>query len=99
MTKATFNLHPQHHVGSVDPRIFGGFLEHMGRAVYQGVFDPSSIHADEFGCRTDVLDALSELEFTVMRYPGEISFPIITGEMAWAQSLNVPPVGSWRGEQ
>ena len=70
MTKATFNLHPQHHVGSVDPRIFGGFLEHMGRAVYQGVFDPSSIHADEFGCRTDVLEALGELEFTVMRYPG-----------------------------
>ena len=42
----------------------------MGRAVYEGVFDPSSIHADEHGCRTDVLAALAELEFTVMRYPG-----------------------------
>ena len=40
VTKATFNLHPQHNVGSVDPRIFGGFLEHMGRAVYQCVLIP-----------------------------------------------------------
>ena len=70
MTKATFNLHPRHHAGTVDPRIFGGFLEHMGRAVYEGIFDPSSSHADEHGCRRDVLDALHELEFTVMRYPG-----------------------------
>jgi len=57
-------------VGPVDPRVFGGFLEHMGRAVYEGVFDPSSPHADEHGCRSDVLAALDELEFTVMRYPG-----------------------------
>ena len=57
-------------MGPVDPRVFGGFLEHMGRAVYEGVFDPSSPHADEHGCRSDVLAALDELEFTVMRYPG-----------------------------
>jgi len=42
----------------------------MGRAVYEGVFDPASVHADEWGCRTDVLAALRELDFTVMRYPG-----------------------------
>ena len=42
----------------------------MGRAVYEGVFDPSSPDADEWGCRTDVLAALRELDFTVMRYPG-----------------------------
>ena len=57
-------------MGPVDPRVFGGFLEHMGRAIYEGVFDPSSPHADEHGCRSDVLAALDELEFTVMRYPG-----------------------------
>ncbi|MFL3020112.1 MAG: alpha-N-arabinofuranosidase [Acidimicrobiales bacterium] len=70
MTKATFNLHAHHHAGPVDPRIFGGFLEHMGRAVYEGIYDPTSAHADEFGCRADVLTALNELDFTVMRYPG-----------------------------
>ncbi len=42
----------------------------MGRAVYEGVYDPTSVHADEFGCRADVLTALNELDFTVMRYPG-----------------------------
>lgn len=70
MTAVRFHLHPHHHVGPVDPRVFGGFLEHMGRAVYQGVFEPGSTHADEYGCRSDVLSALAELDFTVMRYPG-----------------------------
>ena len=70
MSKAKFHLHPHHHVGAVDPRIFGGFLEHMGRAVYEGIYDPTSAHADEYGCRSDVLSALDELDFTVMRYPG-----------------------------
>jgi len=70
VTKATFNLHARHHAGLVDRRIFGGFLEHMGRAVYEGVYEPTSVHADESGCRTDVLAALDELDFTVMRYPG-----------------------------
>jgi alpha-N-arabinofuranosidase len=42
----------------------------MGRAVYEGVFDPQSAHADEDGFRTDVLDALRRLDMTAMRYPG-----------------------------
>ena len=70
VTKAKFHLHRRHHVGPVDPRIFGGFLEHMGRAVYEGIYDPTSAHADSYGCRADVLSALDELDFTVMRYPG-----------------------------
>ena len=50
--------------------MFGGFVEHMGRCVYEGVYDPTSAHADEHGCRRDVLDALGELRLTAMRYPG-----------------------------
>jgi alpha-N-arabinofuranosidase len=57
-------------VGQIDPRIFGGFLEHMGRAVYDGVYKPESKHADEHGVRRDVSAALRELNFTAMRYPG-----------------------------
>ena len=57
-------------IGRVDPRLFGGFLEHMGRAVYEGVYDPQSRHADAEGCRSDVLAALRKLDMTVMRYPG-----------------------------
>ncbi|MBW2366117.1 MAG: alpha-N-arabinofuranosidase, partial [Deltaproteobacteria bacterium] len=70
MEKTTIHLHSKIQIGEVDPRIFGGFLEHMGRAVYQGVYDPESKHADEDGCRKDVLEALERLKMTVVRYPG-----------------------------
>ena len=70
MQPTTINLHTKFQIGPVDPRIFGGFLEHMGRAVYQGVFDPESTLADENGFRTDVLKALQKLKMAVMRYPG-----------------------------
>lgn len=57
-------------IAPVDPRVFGGFLEHLGRAVYEGVFDPASCYADADGFRSDVLAALADLRFTVIRYPG-----------------------------
>ncbi len=70
MRETTITLHTDFQVDQVDPRIFGGFLEHMGRAVYEGVYDPKSAHADEDGFRTDVLEALRRLDMTAMRYPG-----------------------------
>src|SRR5512140_1460363 len=60
----------EHKIAPVDPRIYGGFLEHIGRAVYEGVYDPHSKHADKYGFRKDVLDSLKPLDFTAMRYPG-----------------------------
>jgi alpha-N-arabinofuranosidase len=70
MEKTTIKLDTGFRVGEIDPRIFGGFLEHMGRAVYEGVYEPDSAHADADGYRTDVLDALRRLKMTAMRYPG-----------------------------
>ncbi|MCX6027908.1 MAG: alpha-N-arabinofuranosidase [Chloroflexi bacterium] len=70
MEITTIHLHTRFQVGPVDPRIFGGFLEHMGRAVYEGVYDPQSRHADPDGFRSDVLAALRRLDMTAMRYPG-----------------------------
>lgn len=70
MKKTKLHLHTGFQIGRVDPRIFGGFLEHMGRAVYEGVYDPQSPLADADGCRKDVLDALAGLHMTTMRYPG-----------------------------
>lgn len=67
---ATIHLHTSFVIDRVDPRIFGGFLEHLGRAVYEGVYEPKSRHADEHGLRRDVLGALDRLKFTAMRYPG-----------------------------
>ena len=49
MEKTHIILDPAYPIAEVDPRIFGGFLEHMGRAVYQGVFDPDSVHAGREG--------------------------------------------------
>ena len=70
MKDTTITLHTRFQIGQVDERIFGGFLEHMGRAVYEGVYDPESAHAGEDGFRADVLSALERLDYTVMRYPG-----------------------------
>ncbi|RYG19997.1 alpha-N-arabinofuranosidase [bacterium] len=70
MQSTTLHLHTAFTVDKVDPRVFGGFLEHMGRAVNDGVYKPESVHADDLGCRTDVQAALKRLDFTAMRYPG-----------------------------
>jgi alpha-L-arabinofuranosidase len=70
MDTTRIHLHSGFRIGDVDPRVFGGFLEHIGRAVYQGVYDPASRHADSNGFRGDVLQALRGLRFTAMRYPG-----------------------------
>jgi len=64
------HLHTAFTIAPVDERIFGGFLEHIGRAVYEGVWDPTSAHADEQGFRSDVCEALGQLRMTAMRYPG-----------------------------
>lgn len=67
---ARLTLNTQFNVGPVDRRIFGGFLEHLGRAVYGGVYDPDSPLSDENGSRRDVLEALGRLQMPVVRYPG-----------------------------
>ena len=70
MKHTTVSLHTGFQIGRVDPRIFGGFLEHMGRAVYEGVYEPDSPHADADGFRQDVMEELRRLSMTAMRYPG-----------------------------
>ncbi len=70
MEKTQILLHTAFTIADVDPRIFGGFLEHMGRSIYEGVFEPTSKHADKSGCRKDVVGALGRLSMPVVRYPG-----------------------------
>ncbi|MCX6015081.1 MAG: hypothetical protein NT020_05770 [Chloroflexales bacterium] len=57
-------------VGHISPTLFGGFIEHMGRCVYEGIYDPGSPHADAKGIRLDVLAALKNMGVSIMRYPG-----------------------------
>jgi alpha-L-arabinofuranosidase len=68
--RVAVHLHSEHRNGLVDERIFGGFLEHMGRAVYEGAFDPGHPSSTPEGFRSDVLEALRPLRVPVVRYPG-----------------------------
>ncbi|MGW5860661.1 arabinosylfuranosidase ArfA [Streptomyces sp. NPDC055239] len=67
---ARFTLDPAFAVGDVDPRLFGSFVEHLGRCVYTGIHEPGHPSADEAGLRTDVLGLIRELGVTAVRYPG-----------------------------
>ena len=57
-------------ISAISPLLFSGFAEHMGRCIYEGIYDPASPHADEKGLRKDVLEALRELNYRSIRYPG-----------------------------
>ncbi len=70
MDRTTITLHTGYRIGQVDERVFGGFMEHLGRCIYEGVYDPKSKHANKQGFRMDVLATLKRLKMTAMRYPG-----------------------------
>ena len=57
-------------VAVVDERVFGSFIEHMGRAVYGGIYEPGHPTADADGWRRDVIDLIRRLGVTTVRYPG-----------------------------
>jgi alpha-N-arabinofuranosidase len=67
---ARFTLDPAFLVGAVDRRLFGSFVEHMGRCVYTGIYEPEHPTADDDGFRRDVLELTRELGVSVVRYPG-----------------------------
>jgi alpha-L-arabinofuranosidase len=57
-------------VAELDRRLFGTFVEHVGRSVYTGIYEPGHPTADERGFRRDVMDLFRELGATIVRYPG-----------------------------
>jgi alpha-N-arabinofuranosidase len=57
-------------IDRVDDRLFGSFIEHLGRAVYSGIFDPGNPQSDKQGFRRDVLEKIRRLGVPVIRYPG-----------------------------
>jgi alpha-N-arabinofuranosidase len=57
-------------LGTVDRRIFGQFVEHLGRCIYGGIFDEGSPLSDARGFRRDVLDAVRRLRIPILRWPG-----------------------------
>lgn len=57
-------------IGEVDKRIYGSFIEHLGRAVYGGIYEPGHESADEQGFRKDVIELIKEIDVPIVRYPG-----------------------------
>ena len=57
-------------ISDIDDRIYGSFIEHLGRAVYGGIYEPGHPTADDMGFRRDVLDMVKELKVPIVRYPG-----------------------------
>ena len=57
-------------IGEVDPMIYGNFVEHLGRCVYGGIYEPGSNLSDQNGFRKDVMAAVKDLRPTIVRYPG-----------------------------
>jgi alpha-N-arabinofuranosidase len=57
-------------IAPISPLLFGGFAEHMGRCIYEGIYDPKSPLSDERGLRKDVMEALCDQAYTIIRYPG-----------------------------
>lgn len=70
MTSARVTAHADYQIAEIDRRLFGSFVEHMGRCVYSGIYEPSHPDADEDGFRGDVLEMVRELGVSVVRYPG-----------------------------
>jgi len=70
MRQATGLLDRDFAIGNTDPRLFGAFVEHLGRCVYGGIYEPGHPTADAKGFRQDVLALVKELGPTIMRYPG-----------------------------
>lgn len=67
---ASLTLTPSRPIGAVDPRLFGSFIEHLGRAVYGGIYEPDHPTADAHGFRQDVLALIRDLKVSIVRYPG-----------------------------
>ena len=92
MKKAEIILDRYFTIGQVDPRIFGSFIEHLGRAVYGGIYDRGSPLSDENGFRRDTMELVKGLQVPIVRYPGG---NFVSG-FCWEDSVG--PVRSARPE-
>ncbi|MGD8194045.1 alpha-N-arabinofuranosidase [Herbiconiux sp. P18] len=70
MATARLIFDPRLPVGAVNRRVFGSFVEHLGRSVYDGLYEPGHPSADERGFRADVIELVEQLGVSAIRYPG-----------------------------
>ncbi|MCX6368057.1 MAG: alpha-N-arabinofuranosidase [Armatimonadetes bacterium] len=67
---ATLTLDKDFVLSEIDPRVYGGFAEHLGRHIYTGIYEPGHPTADNEGFREDVISLVKELSMPIIRYPG-----------------------------
>ncbi|MBF7957369.1 alpha-N-arabinofuranosidase [Rahnella victoriana] len=70
MTHLKFLFQKENYIDAVDPALYGSFIEHIGRAVYSGIYEPGHKSSDEKGYREDVAKLIKELNISTVRYPG-----------------------------
>ena len=70
MSSAKITINKNYKIGKIDDRIYGSFVEHLGRCVYGGIYEPEHPTADGDGFRQDVIGLVKELNVPVIRYPG-----------------------------
>ena len=70
MKKSKITLAREFKISDIDKRIYGSFVEHLGRAVYGGIFEPGHPTADKNGFRQDVIDLIRQIDVPIVRYPG-----------------------------
>ena len=68
--KAKITIDKNKTISKIDDRLYGSFIEHLGRAVYGGIYEPSHKTADDMGFRGDVIEMIKELNVPIIRYPG-----------------------------
>lgn len=70
MKSASVSINFRNEISKIDKRIYGSFIEHLGRAVYEGIYQPGNPNSDEDGFRRDVIDLVRKLNVPIVRYPG-----------------------------
>lgn len=70
MMQAEICINKKFVIGAIDDRLYSSFIEHIGKAVYGGIYEPTHLMADKMGFRQDVLEKVKTLQIPVVRYPG-----------------------------
>lgn len=84
-------------VAPINRRIFGSFVEHLGRCVYDGIYEPGHASANKDGFRLDVVELVKELGSTTIRYPGGNFVSGYVGKMVSGPRMSVRCAATWPG--
>jgi alpha-L-arabinofuranosidase len=79
---AKIKIDPDRRISEIDPKIYGNFAEHLGRCIEGGIWEEGSPLSDSTGYRKDVMQAVKNLDVTLLRWPGASSKTIASARMS-----------------